>query len=227
MSIYQPIIENMITMRKSSLIVVLFTLALGTFAFTVLAADGSSPSPKKSVSFRVEVGKPACKDGVGMASVLFATDPFEGGSYEIFGGAIEQSSMTLDRRVSLKTGTYTWKGVVNEGYYEIPPSIGEFTIPSCESIPKSAASSVASRPSVSMSKDVPKTASASNAAAASVANAAEGVSESSVAGTGSASEENIQKKETESRFAPQIIIAGLAILGLTIGYFGLKKKENK
>lgn len=226
MSIYQSVIKNVIAMRKSSLVVVAI-LFISTFAFSALAAGGISPSPKKPVSFRVEVGKPVCKDGVGVASVLFATDPPEGGSYEIFGAAIEQSSMTLDRRVSLKTGTYTWKGVVNEKYYEIPPSIGQFTIPSCEAIPKSATSSVVSRPSVSMSKDVPKTASASNAAAISIAKMTEDGSESSVAGTGSASEENIPKKETESRFSPQIIIAGLAILGLIIGYFGLKKKENK
>lgn len=95
----------------------------------------SSLAVKKMVTFRVEVGDVICKNNVGTASVLFLAEPKEGGYFEIIGGTIDENRMTLDHRVALTSGTYTWKGVVNTDYQEVPPSVGQFTIPPCSAVP--------------------------------------------------------------------------------------------
>ncbi|MBI2120826.1 MAG: hypothetical protein HYT94_04350 [Parcubacteria group bacterium] len=189
--------------------------AIASFAF---AAETAASTVKNPVAFRVEVGSLACKDGAGTASVLFATDPKEGGSYEIFGDMIDQSSMTLDRRVTLKSGTYTWKGVLNEGYYEVPPSIGQFTIPVCGAASPNTAKPTEAIAAPSIKKEMPK-----NTEPIIIdIDTENSVSDESTA-TASSSPEKQDTSHGGGASSTTAVIIGLAILGLIIGFFGWRK----
>lgn len=200
---------------------VLFPLV---FVPTSVFADTAG---KKPVSFRVEVGNLVCKDGIGTASVLFATEPKEGGSYEIIGDALDRNSITLDRRVVLKSGTYTWKGFVNEGYYEIPPSIGEFTVPLCGEAPVSPPALVT--PIKTKTATTERTAPTKEEVSAPANQQEISVSdvENSTGNTVAGASSSAEKQEGGSDVRPGMIIAGLALLGLAIGFFGWKKKGDK
>jgi hypothetical protein len=121
-------------MKKIFIAVVVSGLFISPW-FVIAQTASSSLAVKKTVTFRVEVGDVVCKNNVGTASVLFLAEPKAGGYFEIIGGTIDENRMTLDHRVALISGTYTWKGVVNTDYQEVPPSIGQFTIAACDTVP--------------------------------------------------------------------------------------------
>lgn len=195
----------------------LFVLAVPTLSSAQMGNVVKSP-----VSFHVEAGSLVCKSGSGTASVLFVTEPKAGGYFEIIGGAITQNGMTLDRRMSLKSGTYTWKGVANEGYLETPPSIGEFTIPVCGS---SSASSLLVSPS---KKQPTQVLSVPKETQKAVDGKEIGVGDT---GTTTASLSGDTKENTAPETSQaghfKLIIFALVVLGVVIGIFGLKNTDKK
>jgi hypothetical protein len=118
-------------MQKALMAQSAVTTILSALFFLVPSGVLAQSAALLPVVFRVEVGDLSCKDSLGTASVLFVTEPKEGGYFDIIGAPITQNKITLDRRVALQSGKYTWKGIANEKYREAPPSIGEFTIPEC------------------------------------------------------------------------------------------------
>lgn len=191
-------------------------------------AQSTPPSPtatQKTVAFRVDVGDLICKDGVGTASVLFSAEPREGGSFEIFGETINENRITLDRRVALKSGTYTWKGVVNEGYREAPPSIGEFTIPVCgASNSVTPAPAAPKNPTTATTQETKKTAPA--APKETLENKDHLKDISITTSSSSVPTETAPASEKMANF--KIATAGLIILGIVILILGFKKGgQNK
>lgn len=83
------------------------------------------------VTFTVTVGKVSCTNGEGKAIVSLMNEPLEGGYYEVYGDMITKNNITLNRKVDLPTGTYTWKGFSNNGYAISGVSEGTFTVGKC------------------------------------------------------------------------------------------------
>lgn len=208
-------------------IAIFFTSISFLFGYSLVLAQTATPAPtlKNPVTFHVEIGSLVCKNGIGASSVLFLTDPKTGGHFEIFGGSINQNLITLDRRVVLKSGTYTWKGIVNEGYREVPPSIGEFTVPVCNasspkvvspvSAPKKQPSSIVKSPekvTVENKEDVIETAPTDTAGTGTV----------SLLGT----EEN-DASETNQPKTVKVIIFGFIIFWIAVGVLSLKNSNKK
>jgi hypothetical protein len=200
------------------------TAAIGIITLFLVPAFGSAqvkettPTAKSPVAFRIEVGKLVCKDGFGTASILFITEPQKGGYFEIVGDTINRNEMTLDRRMALKSGTYTWKGVANEGYREVPPSIGQFIVPAC-----TASSSPAVSP-LPISKKEP------SIIAEETKKPLDNIEKNaSIATTTASSSDATESNETKTNQSgtSKAIIAILVIFGLTIGVFGLKNSGKK
>jgi len=83
------------------------------------------------VTFTVTVGKVSCLNGEGKSTVSLMNEPNEGGYYEVYGEMITKNNITLNRKVDLPTGTYTWKGFVNNDYAVSGISEGTFTVGKC------------------------------------------------------------------------------------------------
>lgn len=195
------------SMAQSAAITILSALFLVPSG--VLAQSATAPLP---VAFRVEVGDLSCKDDIGAASVLFVTDPKEGGYFDIIGATIDQNKITLDRRVALQSGKYTWKGIASDGYRETPPSLGEFTIPEC-GVSSETITPVSSAKKQPIPAAVKKETEPENATEISIT-----ASSSDVL----SSEENGDDKADQSQFFKWIMY-GIVVLGLTIGAFAWKK----
>jgi len=108
---------------------ILIFVFLPAFSF---AQEVSTSTPVKPVTFTVNVGTLKCDNGKGTALVTFANDPEAGGYYEVYGKPITENDIMLERKVSLPTGSYTWKGDLNDGYYVVGASSGAFSVGACK-----------------------------------------------------------------------------------------------
>jgi len=110
-----------------------FSVLLFGISQSVLAEEITASSTP--VTFTVTVGKVSCVNGEGKASVSLTNEPMEGGYYEVYGDMITKNNITLNRRVDLPTGTYTWKGFANNHYAVGGVSEGTFTVGKCAVAP--------------------------------------------------------------------------------------------
>lgn len=209
-------------MQKSFItkIIVIFSFIFFVPVFSL--AQTTTPSVQNPVLFHVEVGSLLCKSGSGTASVLFVAEPQKGGYFEIVGGNIDENGMTLDRRVSLKSGTYTWKGVANEGYHATPPSLGEFTIPVCST----SSPSVPSIP-VTFKKEASQSITTAKETEENIEN-----KENIISAVETAAVPSPDTKESSTSGASQsgtfkVIIFGLIILGLGIAAWGFNNPTKR
>ena len=108
---------------------ILIFVFLPAFSF---AQEVSTSTPTKPVTFTVTVGTLKCDNGKGTALVTFANDPEAGGYYEVYGKPITENGIVLERKVDLPTGSYTWKGGVNDGYYADGHADGSFSVGACK-----------------------------------------------------------------------------------------------
>ncbi|TRZ53600.1 hypothetical protein D4R99_00535 [bacterium] len=110
-----------------------FSVLLFSISQSVLAEEITASSTP--VIFTVSVGKISCLNGEGKASVSLTNEPTEGGYYEVYGDMITKNNITLNRKVDLPTGTYTWKGFANNHYAVSGISEGTFTVGKCAVAP--------------------------------------------------------------------------------------------
>jgi hypothetical protein len=214
--------NNFFTMQESftTRIIVIFSFIFFVPVFSL--AQTTTPSVQNPVLFRVEVGSLLCKSGSGTASVLFITEPQKGGYFEIVGGKIDENGMTLDRRVSLKSGTYTWKGVSSEGYQATPPSLGEFTIPVC-----STSSPSVSSPPITFKKEASQSITTAKETEENIKNKENIISAVENAPVPSPDTKESSASETNQSGTFKIIIFGLIIFGLGIAVWGFNSPAKR
>jgi len=114
---------------------------------TVFAQENlATITGQKSVTFTVTIGKLECRDGKGWSNISFGNTPEEGGYYEVFGKTITENQIALGRKVDLPTGSYTWKGSANDGYYIEGKEEGAFVIAGCAQKPTPSTSGTETKP---------------------------------------------------------------------------------
>lgn len=213
---------NIIFMRElRQLFIIGIGMLLFIFMVSWVSAETVTSKQTSPVAFRVEVGDLVCKTGFGTASVFFVTEPKEGGYFEIIGGTIDKNEMTLDRRVAFKSGTYTWKGIPNSGFHEVPPSIGEFIIHGCSVSPQPVVSLPIKKSTTDVTKgqkEAPKIIPIENISNDDVATVSPVTTDCLF---GSTSTDCIS--ETEQWPSIFNVLVGLIILGFTAIFFGWKK----
>lgn len=182
-------------------------LAFG-FISVVSAQETVTPASLQKVAFTVTVGPLECKDGQGNAYVTFANTPEEGGSYEVMGEMITKNGIALNRNVFLPTGSYTWKGVVNDGYEATGKTEGSFSVSACPVVAPKPASAPENMilPAKTDEKE-PSAAKDTETKIENIASTSNKVSESAPSGN------------------TEYIIFGLMLLGAVFAYFGFRQEK--
>jgi hypothetical protein len=198
---------------KGSILFAAFFLALFFGApFATLAEETATST--KPVNFTVTVGKISCENGKGTANVTLNNDPIAGGYYEVYGEMITKNNITLNREVALPSGTYTWKGIANDGYSVSGKSSGEFTVEKC-SVSETPTQTVKTpeRPSLKFTETMPEKIEVPNAVKENLAS----TSSSSSPATATTSDASALEDKT-------FIVIGFLLLAAIFGFFGFRNK---
>jgi hypothetical protein len=196
-------------MKKNRIQISFLSIILATgFTPIVFAQETAAPALPEKVTFAVTVGPLECKDGQGNAYVTFANTPEVGGSYEVMGEMITKNGIALNRNVFLPTGSYSWKGVVNDGYEAVGITEGSFTVPACPSaaVTPKQETPISVVPEKIDKEETPDTLKDSESKE-DIASTSTEVSENEVSGNA------------------QYIIFGLILLGAVFAYFGFRPQK--